>query len=301
MADLILRPSAKINLALHVGARREDGYHDVRTVLQSIALCDVIRIRASRGPFTLTTTAPGLPVDETNLVWRAAQALWTALRRNGPVRQARVAIDKRIPIGAGLGGGSADAAAALVGLHRLWKGRLAPTDLLRVATSLGSDVPFFLVGGTALGINRGDDLYPLVDARRWGVVLIQPPFAIATADAYRWFDEQGPDRAAGAARGASRAVETVRLGWPTRPLAVVNDLQGPVAAHHPVIADMVWACRSAGAEAAGMTGSGSVVFGLFELGAVAQAARELGRKSDRWRVLATRTLARRDATRRIGL
>jgi 4-diphosphocytidyl-2-C-methyl-D-erythritol kinase len=293
--NLVLRPSAKINLALRVGPRRPDGYHEVRTVFQSIGLHDVLTIQVSRGPFVLTTNVPNVPADETNLVWRAAQALWTAMRRDGEPRHARVAIDKRIPVGAGLGGGSADAAAALVGLHRLWKGRLTPDDLLRIGASVGADVPFFLVGGTALGVDRGDVIYPLVDAARLGVVVIRPNFSVSTADAYRWFDE-GADRDAGATSGGS-----VRLGWPTGPLAIANDLQAPVAARHPVIADMVWACRAAGAEAAGMTGSGSAVFGLFDQAVVSQAAQDLARKSEGWRVFATRTLLRRDACRRIGL
>jgi 4-diphosphocytidyl-2-C-methyl-D-erythritol kinase len=295
MLNLVLRPSAKINLALRVGPRRPDGYHDVRTVLQSIALHDVLTIQASRGPLVLTTNAPDVPADETNLVWRAAQALWTAMRRNGEPRHARVAIDKRIPVGAGLGGGSADAAAALVGLHRLWKGRLTPGDLLRIGASIGADVPFFLVGGTALGVDRGDVIYPLIDAARLGVVIIRPNFSVSTADAYRWFDE-GADED----RGAT-TIGAARVGWPTGPLAIANDLQAPVAARHPVIADMVWACRAAGAEAAGMTGSGSAVFGLFDQAAVSQAAQDLARRSEGWRVFATRTLLRRDACRRIGL
>jgi 4-diphosphocytidyl-2-C-methyl-D-erythritol kinase len=293
--NLVLRPSAKINLALRVGARRPDGYHDVRTVLQSIALHDVLTIQASRGPLILTSNLPNVPADQTNLVWRAAQALWTAMRRDGEPRHARVAIDKRIPVGAGLGGGSADAAAALVGLHRLWKGRLTPGDLLRIGASIGADVPFFLVGGTALGVDRGDVIYPLVDAARLGVVIIRPSVSVSTADAYRWFDEVAESDRVVTTSGA------VRLGWPTGPLATGNDLQAPVAARHPVIADMVWACRAAGAEAAGMTGSGSAVFGLFDPAAVSQAARDLARRSEGWRVLATRTLPRRDACRRIGL
>lgn len=298
MPDLVLRPSAKINLSLRVGPRRPDGYHDLRTVLQSIALHDVLTIQASRGPFVLTTNVPHVPADETNLVWRAAQALWTAMRRDGDPRHARVAIDKRIPVGAGLGGGSADAAAALVGLHRLWKGRLTPGDLLRIGASLGVDVPFSFVGGTALGVDRGDVVYPLVDAARLGVVIIRPNFSVSTADAYRWFDER-TERAEKEPEAATSGA--VRLGWPMGPLAIANDLQAPVAARHPVIADMVWACRSAGAEAAGMTGSGSAVFGLFDPAAVSQAARDLARTSEGWRVFATRTLPRRDACRRIGL
>jgi 4-diphosphocytidyl-2-C-methyl-D-erythritol kinase len=295
MPSLVLRPSAKVNLALRVGPRRPDGYHDVRTVLQSIALHDVLTIQASRGPLVLTTNVSDVPTDETNLVWRAAQALWTAMRRDGEPRHARVAIEKRIPVGAGLGGGSADAAAALVGLHRLWKGRLTPGDLLRIGASIGADVPFFLVGGAALGVDRGDVVYPLVDTARLGVVIIRPNFSVSTADAYRWFDESAAQDREATISG------TVRLGWPTGPFAVANDLQAPVAARHPAIADMVWACRAAGAEAASMTGSGSAVFGLFDPAAVSQAAQDLARKSEGWRVFATRTLPRRDACRRIGL
>lgn len=296
-ADLVLRPSAKINLVLRVGRRREDGYHDVRTVLQSIGLHDVLTIQPVRGPFALSVNATTVPADKTNLVWRAAQALWSAMRHEGEPQHARVVIDKRIPVGAGLGGGSADAAAALVGLHRHWKGRLSLTDLLRIGASIGTDVPFFLVGGTAFGAGRGDEIFPLVDATRLGVIIIQPPFRIATPDAYQWFDEAvaPPERPATTSAGAAN------LGWPTGPLAIRNDLLPAVAARHPVIEDIVWACRDAGAEAAGMTGSGSAVFGLFDLGVVGRAAESLARKSDGWRVLATRTLPRRDACRRIGL
>jgi 4-diphosphocytidyl-2-C-methyl-D-erythritol kinase len=298
VADLVLRPSAKINLSLRVGARRPDGYHDVRTVLQSISLHDVMHIEPSRGPFVVATNASDVPADRTNLVWRAAQALWTAMRKAGEPRHATVTIDKRIPVGAGLGGGSANAAAALVGLHALWKGRLTVADLARLGATLGADVPFFLLGGTAMGVGRGDEMYPLVDAERLGVILIKPPFGVSTPDAYRWFDEAA---AAGDESDASKGPSSARLGWSTGPVAIINDLQAPVVARHPVIADMLWACRSAGAEAVAMTGSGSVVFGLFEEGAVARAARELARKSTDWTVLSTRTLARREACRRIGL
>src|SRR4029079_12877787 len=122
----------------------------------------------------------------------AASALWTALGRAGDVRDAVVAIDKKIPIEAGLGGASADAAAALVGLGRLWGG--APLSLLReVGATIGADVPFFLSGGTALGLGRGEEIYPLVDLPPHFVVVVNPPFGVSTAEAYSWYDE---DRAA---------------------------------------------------------------------------------------------------------
>src|SRR5215831_2807480 len=152
MPALVLRPSAKINLTLDVGVRRADGYHDVRTVLQSIALHDVLKIASGRGTLELVVSNAVVPADPTNLVWRAAKALWSALGRDGEPAGARLTLDKHIPVGAGLGGGSADAAAALVGLNRLWRGRRSRADLIKIAATLGADVPFFLVGGTAVGV-----------------------------------------------------------------------------------------------------------------------------------------------------
>ncbi len=146
----VARAHAKVNLDLRVLGTRQDGYHELRTVFQTIELHDTITSSAKTGPFTLKCKAPGVPLDDTNLVWRAASALWKALGRAGDPRDTVVTIDKVIPIEAGLGGGSADAAAALQVLARLWGG--TPLSLLReVAAGIGADVPFFLSGGTALG------------------------------------------------------------------------------------------------------------------------------------------------------
>src|SRR5262245_42636946 len=186
---LVLRPSAKINLTLHVGPVRADGFHDVRTVMQSIALSDPLTLTLRKGPFVFATRGPGVPADRTNLVWRAADALWRALGRSGEPANTHVKLDKQIPMAAGLGGGSADAAATLAGLHRLWGGKLSRRDLMQLAGTLGSDVPFFLHGGTALGVGRGEELYPLADVRRLGVVIVKPSFGVSTAEAYRWLDE----------------------------------------------------------------------------------------------------------------
>ena len=136
-----------------------------------------------------------MPLDASNLVWKAAAALWTALGRAGEIRDAVIQIDKKIPVEAGLGGGSADAAAALMALGRLWGG--APMTLLReVGATIGADVPFFLSGGTALGLGRGEEIYPLVDLPPHYVVIVRPPFGVSTAEAYGWYDE---DRADGSA------------------------------------------------------------------------------------------------------
>jgi 4-diphosphocytidyl-2-C-methyl-D-erythritol kinase len=265
-----VRAYAKINLSLHVLGIRRDGYHDLRTVFQSIALHDDVTIRVRRGPFVFRCDDPACPGDATNLVWRAAEAMWTAARRPGALRNLEIALTKRIPVEAGLGGGSSDAAAAVRGLAELW--RVPSAAVQGVARSLGADVPYFLAGGTALGLDRGDVLYPLADHRSAWVVLILPAFGVSTAAAYRWWDESSP-AASGARDGAS------------------NDLQAPVAARHPEIARIVKALRRAGAFQAAMSGSGSAVFGLFDSREAAErAARDIGGRTRR--ALVTRTLNR---------
>jgi 4-diphosphocytidyl-2-C-methyl-D-erythritol kinase len=292
---LTLRPFAKVNLMLRVGARQPDGYHEVRTVLQAVGLFDALTFTARRGPFALQSRAPGLPMDDTNLVWRAAAALWRAAGKSGAPRDAHVKLDKAIPMGAGLGGGSADAAAALVGLNQLWDFRCPPHQLIRLARELGADVPFFLQGGTAFGAGRGDEIYPVDDITRFGVVVIKPSFGIATADAYSWLDA---DRAS-ATEGQLREPRALDVGWAGHPLTIANDLEAPVARRHPAIEEMIAACMREGAVAAAMTGSGSAVFGLFREAVASKAARKLRRPD--WLILLTRTLSRRESGRRMTL
>jgi 4-diphosphocytidyl-2-C-methyl-D-erythritol kinase len=296
---LILQPSAKINLTLRVGARRPDGYHDVRTLLQSITLHDTLTVSERRGPFRLVCRAPGVPSDQSNLVWRAAAALWEAMARTGAPRDAHIKIDKAIPSQAGLGGGSADAAAALVGLNTLWGARQSRRDLMRLGATLGSDVPFFLQGGTALATGRGEELYPVDDVQRMGVVIIKPSFGVSTADAYAWFASDAAAAHPEAAVEGDPPGRLVELGWPSGPIPLQNDLMAPVARRHPALQEVVDACLSAGAVGAQMTGSGSAVFGLFSEAGAARAARQLKRPD--WLVLVARTQSRREAARRMGL
>jgi 4-diphosphocytidyl-2-C-methyl-D-erythritol kinase len=218
-----LRAHAKINLNLAVRGVRPDGYHDLKTVFQSLALHDTLRLEPADGGFAIACSSPGIPLDERNLVWKAARLVWGAAGRSGdPV--GRVRISKRIPVRGGLGGGSADGAAALVGWDRLWDTRLPGDRLRELAVSLGADVPFFLCAGTALGLNRGDELYPLVDwPARW-VVLVFPPFGVSTPEAFRWWDE---DCGRAAAPGAGATPPS------PDPLAVFNDLEPPVSRRHP--------------------------------------------------------------------
>ena len=190
-----VRAHAKINLDLRLLGLRADGFHEVRTLLEPLDLHDTLVCEHRPGPFVLECDVPGVPLDETNLIWRAAQALWSADRREGDVRDTVVRVTKRIPMQAGLGGGSADAAAALTALAALWGVDLAPEPLPSLAGRLGSDVPYFLDGGVALGVGRGEQLYPLPDLPAHAVLLLVPPFGVSTRDAYGWWDHDTPEAA----------------------------------------------------------------------------------------------------------
>jgi 4-diphosphocytidyl-2-C-methyl-D-erythritol kinase len=266
MPSITIAAHAKINLSLSIGHLREDGFHDVRTILQSIELADRVTCQLSRGPFEVVCSTPGVPADRTNLVWTAAQRLWEAVARKGELRGVRITLDKRIPAKAGLGGGSSDAAATLVALRRLWKLPVTDQALYAIAAKLGSDVPYFLIGGTALGLGRGEDVYPLDDLPRLWLVLIFPPFGIATADAYRWLDDM---REKGAGAPSSGFLPGTWLG---RGVALSNDLEPPIVERHPVIAKLKDQLMKMGAAMAAMSGSGSTVFGVFTTERAAKAA-----------------------------
>src|ERR687890_923215 len=242
---LSVRAHAKVNLDLRVLGLRADGYHELRTVFQTIELHDTLVCSETPGAFTLKCRAPHVPLDASNLVWKAAAALWTALGRPGEIRDAMIQIDKKIPVEAGLGGGSSDAAAALIALGRLWGG--APITLLReVGATIGADVPFFLSGGTALGLGRGEEIYPLVDLPPHFVVIVRPPFGVSTAEAYGWYDE---DRASGQ-RDENREFQQLPVPWPSRAAQMINDLEPPVIRRHQEIAGLKTQLREAGASAA---------------------------------------------------
>jgi 4-diphosphocytidyl-2-C-methyl-D-erythritol kinase len=286
-----LRAHAKINLSLAVVDARPDGYHGLRTVFQSLALHDTLRFVEAEEGLEIACSASGVPLDERNLVWKAARLVWAEVGRRGEPR-GRVRITKRIPAQGGLGGGSADGAAALVGWDRLWATRLPVGRLRDLARELGADVPFFLCAGTALGLERGDEVHPLDDAASRWVVLVFPTFGVSTPDAFRWWDED------------SRRLPAPGFRLPAEPEShaagpVFNDLEAPVSRRHPELVEIRRALEGAGAEAAAMTGSGSTVFGLFR---TRHAAREA---SDRltsvgWRTIVTRTATRLQAGLLVG-
>jgi 4-diphosphocytidyl-2-C-methyl-D-erythritol kinase len=277
-----MRAFAKINLSLHILGVRADGYHELRTIFQSIALHDRLSVRRARGPFRIVCDDPACPTDSTNLISRAAVAAWEASGRRGAPVNVSVRLEKRIPIAAGLGGGSSDAAAALRAFARIWQvDRACLPDL---AVSLGADVPYFLEGGTALGLERGDLLFPLVDYPPAFVTLVLPAFEVKTRDAYAWFDDD-------------RSLEATAARAPRAELR--NDLQASVARRHPDISRIVGLLRRAGASHAAMTGSGSAVFGLFDRRSAAARTAEVVR-SQNLRSIVTHTIDRTEYCRLAG-
>ena len=284
-----VRAPAKINLHLRILGLRQDGFHEVQTLLQSIDLCDTLAIRCRPGPLTVACRAAEVPAGRANLVWSAAGALWEALGRRGEPEGAAITIRKRIPPAAGLAGGSSDAAAALRGLCAAWQAAARTSWLRAVASGIGSDVPYFLTGGAALAGGRGERIRSVPDVEPLWVVLARPAFGVATADAYRWFDAEEED-------AAPRRAAALPAGWRRTWRGLANDLEPAVARRHPEIAVMVERLQRTGALLAAMTGSGSVVFGLYRGRAAAEAARRTVRRRG-WRTTLTRTIGRAEFAR----
>jgi 4-diphosphocytidyl-2-C-methyl-D-erythritol kinase len=275
---------AKINLDLRIVSVLPEGYHELATVFQTIALHDTIRLVQVAGdlPLTCACDAPNVPPGEQNIVWHAATRLWRALGHDGSPTGLRLEVAKAIPSQAGLAGGSADAAVALGLVAEQWGVPLDDRRCREVAQSLGADVPFFLVGGTARGVGRGDVLEPWPDLPPLAVVLAVPSFGVSTAEAYRWYDASGASASGAGAPDAGAS-------WRAWLVGCRNDLEAPVVARHPSILAVKEQLQAAGAIHALMSGSGSSVFGLFETTARAEAGvsavRALGAAALRSRTL----------------
>jgi len=266
-----------VNLRLEILGKRPDGYHELRTIFQTISLHDDVVLRPAPGRGIELTVrgneALGREPARRNLVYRAVEAL----RRELGIRAGvRAELTKRIPAGRGLGGGSSDAAAALIGYLLLTGKRLPAARLIELASSLGADVPFFLFGGRALGISRGNEIYPLPDLPRRALLVVSPrDIAVATPDAYRWL------RASRFApltvkltksKGDSKLWRFCALCWSTQGGALSNDFEAAVFRRHPRLAAIKRALLRRGAAEASLAGSGSAVFGLFQHPARARRA-----------------------------
>lgn len=251
----MLQTSAKVNLALEVLGKRQDGYHELITVLQVVDLSDRL-VLEENDALTLKTNDPALPTDERNLVVRSGRLLQAAARVS---RGVRITLDKRIPVAAGLGGGSSDAAATLWGLNRLWGLRWPTTRLAELAAQLGMDVPFFLAGGRALATGRGEILRPLPSAPSLSLVLVLPNFALSTREVY---EQVPPDLVGDGSRVKALIAALATQSTARVAAALYNSLEAVVEPKYPAIARIKSALLGAGALGAVMSGSGPTVVGV---------------------------------------
>jgi 4-diphosphocytidyl-2-C-methyl-D-erythritol kinase len=287
-AQTVIVPApAKVNPFLRVLGRRDDGFHDLETVVLPIDLADRLQIHAFADASSFRTLSlsleatgdPGLlarvPLDESNLILRAAHALAVA----GEVRGfAEFVLEKRVPVAAGLGGGSADAAAALRALNRLWALGMPDDELCAVGAAVGSDVPALLMGGPCVARGRGERVEPAA-APGVNLVVIGFSFGVSTEDAFRWWDEEGattgPDPAAFLGSLERLAGEPGPHAPASLAAVLHNDLEGPVAARHPVVGDARNRLESAGVPAVVMTGSGPTLIGVVSSRLDSDAERDL--------------------------
>lgn len=261
-AAVRVRSFAKVNLGLEVLRPRDDGYHELRTLFQTIDLHDDILLRPRARDVVVRCDHPEVPTDERNLALRAAAALRRYARVQAGVE---IAIEKRIPVGGGLGGGSSNAAAVLMALDRLWGLGLGPSGLHPLARKLGADVPYFLVGGTALGLGRGDEVYPLHRQLEGHVVLAFPGLPVSTAAVFR--------RLAGGLTPRENSYTIFRfvscdLEGSSSMKMLSNELETAALEEAPELRQQVRRIRGFlvrdGALLASLSGSGSSYFGWFD-------------------------------------
>jgi 4-diphosphocytidyl-2-C-methyl-D-erythritol kinase len=257
MTPFTLRSHAKINWLLRVVGKREDGFHDIETVFQQISLHDRIEIRESKR-FELTCSDPAIPVDQSNLVTRA----WQRLRELASVPPMEIHLEKSIPAGGGLGGGSSNAAAVLLALRDRFAPELDPAVLKTLALELGSDVPFFLTGGTAYATGRGEELRPIASPREVKLLLVLPEVRVDTAEAYRLLRTEGGRRKP--LLGLDRLQRVIAKGPLGSADELENDFEEVVFERLPVLGELRARLLDLGAGWARMSGSGSTLIGAFE-------------------------------------
>jgi 4-diphosphocytidyl-2-C-methyl-D-erythritol kinase len=301
-----VRSFAKINLGLRIGAPRTDGYHELRTVYQTIGLHDVIRVRPTMGSrIEVRCADPRVPTDESNTCYRlVARALAVLKARRGVV----IEIEKRLPVKGGLGGASSNAVAAMLAVERALGKRISPSERLRIAAEVGSDLPLFLLGGTVIGTGRGEEVYPALDLPSVTCVVAMPEIGVSTPRAFADWDEMYQDDGSGEAKGPARLTRPVASdrmwkfshtisawlgglpqmlsgvpgkrsrGRAETPLldlvrtGIENDFEQVVFPQYPALREVKRVLTRAGASYASLSGSGSAVYGLF-------ASRGLGQKA----------------------
>ncbi len=320
-----VRSFAKINLGLRIGATRPDGFHDLRTLYQTIGLHDVLRVTVARGAgIHVRCDTRGVPDDESNTCYRVADRVLRAMRRRAKVS---ISIEKKLPVQGGLGGASSNAVATLLALERAFKQTLPPSERMRIAAEVGSDLPLFLLGGLVLGGGRGEEVYPLQDVPAIACVVVTPEIGVSTPQAFARWDQLAAGGAVSAAKLTTSPISTTINGFshsafawlsgsssgvPSRTAGdraeallldlvragIENDFESVVFPEYPELRDVKRALERVGARYASLSGSGSTVYGLFA--SKAEAAKASDRlKKDGIRAQASTTLTRREYWRKM--
>lgn len=300
---LTLQSYAKINWTLEILGRRTDGYHELRTILQTVNLADTLNFTLLDHDIVVECDHPEVPTDERNLVWKAASLL---RELTGPDRGVRIEIIKRIPTAAGLGGGSSNAAVTLLALLRLWEIELPFRQLCRLGSRLGADVPFFFIGGTCLGVGRGDEVYPVAEIEVDHLLLVNAGILVPTREVYAnlppeltnpeavvkmplslelaYEADSLPARhpATGTSADVSPAVGLTPSSGTIRPGLLTNDLEIPVLPRYPRLAEVKRQLIELGATDSLMSGSGSTVFAIFDNDQTRQEAAAALRAAGWW-------------------
>ncbi|HKW75615.1 MAG TPA: 4-(cytidine 5'-diphospho)-2-C-methyl-D-erythritol kinase [Terriglobales bacterium] len=284
-----VRSFAKINIGLRIGPLREDGYHELRTIYQTVMLSDLVRVDLTRGVgIDVYCKDSRVPADETNTCWRVADRVLRTLKTRGKVR---ITIEKKLPVQGGLGGASSNAIATLLGLERVLKQQLPAEDRLRIAAEVGSDLPLFLIGGTVLGTGRGEQVYPLEDLPGIPCVIATPGTAVSTPAAFADWDYRaqengkltpvnGSDKMSGFSRSVYEWLNGSRFsatGVPGRNwdraeallldlvrTGIENDFESVIFPKYPAIREVKRALERLGPKYVSLSGSGSAVYGLFD-------------------------------------
>jgi 4-diphosphocytidyl-2-C-methyl-D-erythritol kinase len=331
---ITVRSFAKINLGLRIGALRPDGFHELRTIYQTVGLHDIIRVEVGRGSgIEIRCADSRVPKDESNTCYRIVELVMAALKARGRVV---VEIEKRLPVQGGLGGASANAVAALLALERALKKKLPAPERLRIAAEVGSDLPLFLVGGTVLGVGRGEEVYPLPDLPAIACVVATPEIGVSTPKAFADWDllvargpqltkltlhaasdrmnefgrvlsawlgsqSQGKRKTGRASSGVPVSKGRGRAGNPLLDLVrtgIENDFERVVFPKYPELREVKRVLLRAGAVYASLSGSGSATYGLFASREAAEKA-VAGLRKDGISATATTTLTRQQYWKKI--